>query len=90
MYSILRSILFMFDAEKVHHFSMNGLRLLCSVGFIKNIIAKQYSGFELRVGGYWLNTPIDHSPFTIHNLSFKNPVGLAAGFDKNAKYLIKL
>ena len=90
MYKILRSILFMFDAEKVHHFSMNGLRLLCKVGFIKKMIAHQFKGCELRVGSYGLNTPIQHSPFTIHSLPFKNPVGLAAGFDKNAKYLNEL
>ena len=90
MYSILRSFLFMFDAEKVHHFSMNGLRLLCKVAFIKKIIAHQYSNYELPITNYESTNSIHHSPFTIHNLSFKNPVGLAAGFDKNAKYLNEL
>ncbi len=90
MYQILRSILFMFDAEKVHHFSMNGLKLLCKVGFIKKIIAHQYSNYELPITNYESPNPIHHSPFTILNLPFKNPVGLAAGFDKNAKYLNEL
>ncbi len=81
----------MFDAEKVHHFSMNGLKFLCSVKFIKNIIAKHYKGYELRVGSYELNNPkSDTRHSTLLQLPFKNPVGLAAGFDKNAKYLNEL
>jgi dihydroorotate dehydrogenase len=91
MYKIIRSILFMFDAEKVHHFSMNGLRLLCKVKFIKNLIALQYKGYELRVGSYELNNPkpLTRNPKLLE-LPFKNIVGLAAGFDKNAKYLNEL
>ena len=91
MYQILRSILFMFDAEKVHHFSMNGLKLLCKAGFIKKIIAHQYSCDELGVKSYELNnsTPATQNPKPL-DLPFKNPVGLAAGFDKNAKYLNEL
>jgi dihydroorotate dehydrogenase len=91
MYKIIRSILFMFDAEKVHHFSMNGLRLLCKVGVIKKIIARQYRGYELGVTGYEFKNP---QPTTrnpkLLDLPFKNIVGLAAGFDKNAKYLNEL
>ena len=91
MYQILRSILFMFDAEKVHHFSMNGLKLLCKVGFIKKIIAHKYSCDELEVTSNGLNnsTPAIHNPKLL-DLPFKNKVGLAAGFDKNAKYLNEL
>ncbi len=91
MYKIIRSILFMFDAEKVHHFSMNGLRLLCKVKFIKNLIARQFSGCELRVGSYGLTNskPSTYNPKLL-DIPFKNPVGLAAGFDKNAKYLNEL
>ncbi len=91
MYKIIRTILFMFDAEKVHHFSMNALRLLCSINFIKKIITKLFKAKKLinlestfgRTGSSTLN----FQPF---NLSFKNPIGLAAGFDKNARYLNEL
>jgi dihydroorotate dehydrogenase len=91
MYKIIRSILFMFDAEKVHHFSMGALKLLCKVKFIKNTLTWQYKGYDLPVGNYELRNP---KPLT-HNsqllqLPFKNIVGLAAGFDKNAKYLNEL
>jgi dihydroorotate dehydrogenase len=76
MYKLLRNILFWFDAEQVHYFSMNFLKLICKINFIKKIISKTY-------------TPVD-SPVTAFELQFKNPVGLAAGFDKNAKYLTEL
>ena len=91
MYQILRSILFMFNAEKVHHFSMNGLKLLCKVGFIKKIISHLYSCDELGVTSNEFNnsTPSTQNQKLL-NLPFKNPVGLAAGFDKNAKYLNEL
>src|ERR1700709_2190985 len=78
MYQLLRSILFLFDAEKVHHFSMKSLKALCSIGFIKKIIAAQF-----KAEGQIL-------PVQAFGLSFPNPVGLAAGFDKNAKYLREL
>jgi dihydroorotate dehydrogenase len=91
MYKIIRSILFMFDAEKVHHFSMNGLRLFCKVKVIKKIIIRQYKGYELRVGSYELNNPKPETRNSqLLQLPFKNIVGLAAGFDKNAKYLKEL
>lgn len=84
MYKIIRSILFWFDAEKVHHFSMTALKLLCSGGFIKNMIRRLYWSDGLRVGGDGLGAT------QVFGLSFKNPVGLGAGFDKNAKYLREL
>jgi dihydroorotate dehydrogenase len=78
MYKILRNILFLFPAEWVHYFSMNALRLLCSIGFIRNIIASFYT------------PPIVNGEWSIDKINFKNPVGLGAGFDKNAKYLREL
>lgn len=77
MYKILRNILFLFPPEWVHYFSMNCLRLLCSIGFIRKIISNIFSpGKNLRS--------------EILNLKFPNPIGLGAGFDKNAKYLREL
>ncbi len=77
MYKLLRSFLFMFDAEKVHHFSMEALRLMCKISLIKKIIQKIF-------------TPKNETPITVFNIPLKNKVGLAAGFDKNAKYLNEL
>ncbi len=76
MYKLLRSFLFLFSPERVHYFSMNGLKLLCGIGF-KKLIAKSF-------------TPKGHLGFRIWNLEFPNRVGLGAGFDKNAKYLNEL
>ena len=84
MYKVLRSFLFLFDPEKIHYLSMNALKVLCSVGFIKKMIAKKFQ-------------PAGHNQFStlpagrhVLNIPFKNKVGLGAGFDKNAKYLNEL
>jgi dihydroorotate dehydrogenase len=78
MYNILRSFLFLFDPEWVHYFSMNSLRFLCSISFIKKIISSQFSVSNPQLEKQFLG------------LTFKNPVGLGAGFDKNARYLNEL
>ena len=84
MYKIIRSILFLFDAEKVHYFSMNALQTLCSIGFIKNLIRKTYSASQRETNNE------KQEKRNVFNLSFKNLIGLGAGFDKNAKYLREL
>lgn len=77
MYHFLRSILFFFDPEKVHYFSMNMLKILCRIGFVRNIIKGMFQ-------------PKKAAPFTLFNIQFPNRVGLGAGFDKNALYLNEL
>jgi dihydroorotate dehydrogenase len=77
MYKTLRSFLFLFEPEKVHYFSMNALKFFCKIGFIKKWISDKY-------------TPNARSGFKVFDLTFKNPVGLGAGFDKNALYLTEL
>ena len=76
MYRLLRNILFFFPPEWVHYFSMNCLKLLCKIGF-KKLIA----------GIFQPKISVQKKVF---DLSFSNPVGLGAGFDKNAKYLREL
>jgi len=77
MYKLLRSILFCFDPEWVHYFSMNGLKFLCRIPGVKSIIASVFK-------------PQVNSPYSFLNIQFPNRVGLGAGFDKNAKYLNEL
>jgi dihydroorotate dehydrogenase len=78
MYKALRNILFLFPPEWVHYFSMNCLRLLCSIGLLKRLVRMIFQ-------------PKDQDlECSVRNLPFKNPVGLGAGFDKNAKYLREL
>ncbi len=77
MYQLLRSFLFLFDAEKVHGFSMGVLKLACGIPVLRKLIRRSFDpgpGLEKRVFG----------------LDFPNPVGLAAGFDKNAAHLREL
>jgi dihydroorotate dehydrogenase len=78
MYSVIRNALFLLDAERAHYLSMNALKLLCSIAPIKWAISKAFSpkGQSLEK--------------QLFGLSFKNPVGLGAGFDKNAAYLREL
>lgn len=78
MYQLLRNILFWFDAEEVHYFSMDLLIFFCRFSFIKSILKNRF-------------TPRD-SNFSkeVFGLTFSNRVGLAAGFDKNAQYLEEL
>lgn len=77
MYKILRSILFFFDPEKVHYFSMNMLKNLCSIGFLRSMVRNMFR-------------PKDVQSYSLFNISFPNRVGLGAGFDKNALYLDEL
>lgn len=74
MYQFVRSILFRFDAEKVHYFV---------VGLLKIIVKFPPSRWIFR-SMYHVEHPVLEREFI--GLKFPNPVGLAAGFDKNAKY----
>jgi dihydroorotate dehydrogenase len=78
MYGLVRRILFLFPPEWVHYFSMNCLKLLCSIGF-KKVLELAFKPVS-RVNSQW----------SIAGLQFKNPVGLGAGFDKNARFLREL
>jgi dihydroorotate dehydrogenase len=77
MYKVLRSILFWFPAEWVHYFSMNSLKLLCRIG-LGGLLRQLFDVKSQNPGTQFLG------------LKFKNPVGLGAGFDKNARYLREL
>ena len=78
MYKLIRDFLFLFDPEKVHYFSMNSLRLLCRIPVLKKIIHHLFSPAN----------PSLQTKFV--GINFKNPIGLGAGFDKNAQYLNEL
>lgn len=78
MYHLLRKLLFLLQAEKAHYFSMNAFKALCSLPIARKQLA---SVFQLKHPS--LQTQL-------LNLTFRNPVGLGAGFDKNARYLREL
>lgn len=73
MYKLLRSILFFFDAEKVHYFTTGMLRFSLAVPGGKSLFRKLFCVNDERLKS------------NVFGLTFDNPVGLAAGFDKNAK-----
>lgn len=72
--SILRPILFRFDPEKIHYFTFF---ILKNFGFLTKLIFPK---------------PLEDKKLEreVFGLKFKNPVGLAAGFDKDAKYFKEL
>jgi len=68
----IRPILFLLDAEAAHHFSFSAIKLLSKLGFsslFRSLYLIEDKKLEREVFG----------------IKFKNPVGLAAGFDKDAK-----
>jgi dihydroorotate dehydrogenase len=77
MYRIIRSILFLLDAEKAHYFAMGALKLLCRFKLTRLLIKTLYQTKSPRAVTVW-------------NIQFPNLVGLGAGFDKNARYLTEL
>ena len=78
MYKIIRSFLFTMDAEKAHHFTLSLLKLTLKIPFKKAIFK---SFFTVK------HNSLEKELFGIR---FPNPVGLAAGFDKNAEYIDEL
>ena len=69
---IVRPILFLFDPEKVHYFTFSLIRFLCKIPFVASIFRSLYQVNDKKLER------------KLFGLTFKNPVGLAAGFDKNA------
>lgn len=73
MYKLLiRPFLFLFDPESVHHFTFKMIRFLSVIGF-SGLFRSYYEVKDERLKR------------NVFGLTFKNPVGLAAGFDKDAK-----
>jgi dihydroorotate dehydrogenase len=73
MYKLLiRPLLFLFDPEKVHYFTFSLIRILSKIPGIPSLFESLYTVNDKR-----LETEV-------FGLKFKNPVGLAAGFDKDA------
>jgi dihydroorotate dehydrogenase len=68
---IIRPVLFKFDPEDVHNFTISML----SMGVIPSVLRLLFS-FEEK-----------NSEVTVGKMKFKNPIGLAAGMDKNATAL---
>ena len=73
MYKLLiRPLLFLFRPERIHHFTFRFIKIAFAIPFVKSIVAALHkpkgNNLEREVFG----------------IKFPNPVGLAAGFDKDA------
>jgi len=75
---IIRPVLFLFDPEKVHYFTFFIVRILHKIPLFGAIIKRIYQVDDPRLER------------EVFGLKFKNPVGLAAGFDKDAKLFNEL
>lgn len=70
--SCIRPLFFLFDPEKIHHFTFKLIKLLSKIPGISFLFRSLYQVNDERLER------------KLFGLTFKNPVGLAAGFDKNA------
>lgn len=76
--SLIRPALFKFDPEKIHYFTFGFLKQLCRIPGALSVLRSKFE----------INDPrLEREVF---GLKFKNPVGLAAGFDKDAKLFNEL
>jgi dihydroorotate dehydrogenase len=78
MYQLLKPILFKFDPEKVHYFVTRNLRRF-----------NRFPGGAALSRSVWAvnDAKLERNVF---GLTFKNPVGLAAGFDKNGEVIAEM
>lgn len=76
MYRLIKPIFFQFDPEKVHYFVVKRLKWFHEHFPLGQTILR--SSFDVKIKG------LEREVFGI---KFKNPVGLAAGFDKNGEYI---
>lgn len=69
---LLRPLFFLFDPEKIHHFTFSLIKTSCKIPGIASLFRALYTIDDPKLER------------KLFGLTFKNPVGLAAGFDKNA------
>jgi dihydroorotate dehydrogenase len=79
MYKLfIKPLLFKFNPETAHHFTFSILKNIHFIPFVKQILRSLYV-FEN-----------EKLVVNVFGLNFKNPVGLAAGFDKDGKLINEL
>lgn len=71
--SIIKPIFFLWEPEKIHHIVFKIIKFLCSIPGVPSLIKNIYCVNDKRLER------------KLFGLTFPNPVGLAAGFDKDAK-----
>jgi dihydroorotate dehydrogenase len=76
--STFKPIFFLFDAESVHHFVFGFTKFIFKFPFVNSII--RYFFIEKK----------ENLAVKAFGLEFPNPIGLAAGFDKNGELIDEL
>lgn len=75
MYSIIKAILFRLPAERAHYLSTALMNFGVRIPLMSNVLAAIWKFDSITLHReYW-------------GLKFRNPVGLAAGFDKDGRYI---
>ena len=72
---LILPFLFLFDPEKIHNFTFFCIKIIFKIPFL-GFLTKSYFKVEN-----------DKLKRTLFGLTFPNPVGIAAGFDKNATHI---
>jgi dihydroorotate dehydrogenase len=70
MYQLLRPFFFQLDPERAHNLTLTILRVAGSSSVLRAIVNRIF-------------TPKKHKPVHVFGLTFPNPIGLAAGYDKD-------
>ncbi len=76
--AIIRPFLFLFSAERAHHFSFTAIKVLMAIPGMRLLVRAMFS------------TDAPSLQTEAFGLQFANPVGLAAGFDKDARLVDEL
>lgn len=74
MYTFLRKILFRINPETVHHLVMSMMKIAYTIAPVRWLMRQMFVVKDKRLEK------------TLWGITFPNPVGLAAGFDKDAHY----
>jgi dihydroorotate dehydrogenase len=73
--NLVKPLAFAIDAEKAHSLTMDSFAMISKIPGVASSLQAHLSAKELK-----------SLERTVFGLTFKNPVGLAAGFDKDGKY----
>jgi len=71
---IIRPLLFLLNPETVHHLVVALIKFFFAIPFVKPLVKALYATKDEKLSR------------EVFGLTFENPVGLAAGFDKNASF----
>ena len=71
IYPLFRALLFRLDPEHAHYLTLNLIRLAGNISLVNGLLRRMFT--------------IPTSPVSAFGLNFSNPIGLAAGYDKDGQ-----